>query len=388
MNIGHYMYGIWHPGGVSTYIHRISKAQRAAGHTIHYFDSCPFTSIQDEAVDLPIVVQDDNDLFTQAKAYGLDILHLHTTVSVRPYDYTPVIRTVHNHSPYCPSGSRHLKRWGQPCDRAYSLGGCLWGHLVDHCGSIRPQRFYPGFQRTWQDMEMLKEAPAIANSQFVKDQMLRSSYPAKNVHVLHLPAPEIKEYLPPTQEDVPHFVFLGRIAPEKGLIWLLQALAEIKRPIHLDVAGSGNQEQKQGIHDLAERLDLMNKITFHGWVNETQAMQLIQQARALVFPSVWHEPAGMVSLEAAAVGRPIIASKVGGIPEYASRLQNALLVTPNNVHELASAIEQLALDSALAKQMGDEGRKMAKEHFSLDKHMQELSRLYKLAIENRGLTTT
>jgi hypothetical protein len=190
------MDGIWTHGGVATYIRSVSQAQRATGHTVHYLDTRPFTGAHAEAVDLPIFVRDYNDLFIQAKAYGLDILHLHTTVSVLPPDTIPVIRTVHNNSPYCPSGSRYLKHWGQPCDRAYSLGGCLWGHFVDHCGSIRPQRFYPGFQRTWQDMDTLREVPAIANSQFVKDQMIRSGYPADNIHVLHLPAPEIRRLFP------------------------------------------------------------------------------------------------------------------------------------------------------------------------------------------------
>jgi glycosyltransferase involved in cell wall biosynthesis len=381
MQIGHYMQGIWDRGGIATYICRITKAQRAAGHTVHYLDTRPFTGVQDEAVDLPIVVRDDKDLFTQTKACGLDILHLHTNVSVIPPGSTPVIRTIHSNSPYCPSGSRYLKRWSQPCARAYSLSGCLWGHLVDHCGSIRPQRFYPGFQSTWQDMDTLREASAIANSQFVKDQMIRSGYPPDNVHVLHLPAPEIGEYFPPEQEDLPHFVFLGRITPEKGFVWLLRALAEVKVSLHMDIAGSGNQEQEQAIRRLAERLGLMNRITFHGWVNEAKAIQLIQGARALVFPSVWHEPAGIVSLEAAAAGRPIIASSVGGIPEYACRLQNAVLVEPNDVQGLARSIEQLATDSSLAKRMGAEGRKMAKENFSLEKHLEELMSLYKLAVE-------
>jgi len=384
MIVGHYTQGISDRGGTATYIHHLSKAQRAAGHTVHYFDTRPFTEAEDESVDLPIVVRDDNDLFIQAKALGLDILHVHMTLSVVPRGCTPVIRTVHNNGPYCPSGSRYLKRLGLPCDRAYSLGGCLWGHLVDHCGSMQPQRFYPGFQRTWQEMYTLSEVPAIANSQFVKDQMIRSGYPTDNVHVLHLPAPEIGDYFPPEQGDLPHFVFLGRITPEKGFVWLLRALAKVKVPVHMDIAGSGNQEQERAIRSLAERLGLMNRITFHGWVNETQAIQLIQGARALVFPSVWHEPAGIVSLEAAAVGRPIIVSKVGGIPEYAGPLQNALLVEPNDVQGLARSIEQLAKDSFLAKQMGAEGRKMAKEHFSLEKHVQELMRLYELAIHSRS----
>ncbi len=379
MRIGHYMEGIGYPGGITTYIRRISKSQRAVGHTVYYLDIYPFTGGQDEAVDLPIVVCDRNDLFVQAKALGLDILHLHTTVRLQPQTCIPVIRSVHGNSPYCPSGSRYLKRWDQPCDRAYSLEGCLWGKFVDGCGSIRPQAVYAEFQHTWQDMHALKIIPAITNSQFVKDQMIRSGYLADNIHVLHLPAPDIIEYLPPKQEGVPHFVFLGRITLEKGLVWLLQALAEVKVPLQMDIAGAGNQQQEQAIRQLAEQLGLMNRVTFHGWVNEAQVIQLLQRARALVFPSVWHEPAGLVSLEAAAAGRAIVASKVGGIPEYAGCLQNALLVEPNDVLGLAQSIEQLATDWNLAKLMGVEGRQMAKEHFNLEKHLQELMRLYELS---------
>lgn len=384
MIIGHYMQGIWDGGGISTYIRRLTKAQLAMGYTVHYLDTRSCTTTSSEAVDLPIVARDDNDLFIQAQEHRLDILHLHTTVSVVPPNSTPIIRTVHGNSPYCPSGSKHLKRSGQPCDRAYSLNGCLWGHLVDRCGSIRPQRLYPGFQRVWHEMYALKNIIAIANSQFVKDQMIRSGYPADKIRVLHLPAPEIKEYYPPAFEDVPHFIFLGRLTLEKGLAWLLQALEKVKVPVHIDIAGSGNQEQEQAIRRLAERLGLMNQITFHGWVNEARAIQLIQGARALVFPSVWHEPAGLVSLEAASAGRPIIASKVGGIPEYASRLQNALLVEPNDICGLAGSIEQLAKDPDLATQMGLEGRKRVQEHFFLKEHLRELMELYKLAIGSKN----
>lgn len=382
MRIGHYMQRIWERGGVATYIRRISKAQRAAGHTVYYLDNQPFTGAVEETVDSAILVRDDHDLFIQAKAYKLDILHLHATVSVLPPDSISVIRTIHGNNPYCPSGSRYLKRWSQPCDRAYSLGGCLWGHIVDHCGSIRPQRAYPEFERTWQEMRTLSEVPVITNSQFVKDQMIRSGYSADNIHTINSPAPEIGEYFPPEQTDLPHFVFLGRITPEKGIPWLLQALSEVKIPIHMDIAGSGNQEQEQKIYRLAEQLGLMNKITFHGWVNEEKAIKLIQGARALVFPSVWHEPAGIVSLEAAAAGRAIIASKVGGIPEYVGLLQNALLVEPNDVRGLAQSIEQLARDCSLAKQMGTQGRQMAKEHFSLEKHLQEILNIYELSLKN------
>jgi len=373
------MPGIRQPGGIGTYIRRISNSQIESGHTVKYLDC--WDGIENGTPSLSVVVIDESELLIHAQKLDLDILHLHTDVSVLPKKYCiPIIRTIHNNNPYCPSGSRYLKRWGKPCDRAYSVGGCLWGHLADNCGSIRPQRFYRGLKRVWQEMDNLSHFPAIANSQFVKDQMIRSGYSADNVSVLHLPAPDIREYFPPNKEDLPHFLFLGRIAPEKGLNWLLHALAEVKVEVRIDIAGSGNQRQEQEIRHLAERLGLNQMIMFHGWVDETKAIQLLQKARVLVFPSVWHEPAGLVTLEAAAVGRAVIASRVGGIPEYASRLQNALLIEPNDVSELAQNIEQLATNWSLAEQMGIKGRKMAQQHFSLDNHLRELLRLYELAI--------
>lgn len=382
MRIAHFMKGLGDHGGIATYIYRLSQAQLAAGHKVYLFDTRPI-NLNLVAENCGLVICDDDDLYRQAASCQLDILHLHTFISKPPTQGLPVVRTVHAHNPYCPSGSRYLKNWHQPCDRAYSLGGCLWGHVVDYCGSMRPQRFYPGFQRTWQEMQTLKEIPALANSQFVKDQMIRSGYLADNIHALPLPAPEIREYLPPPEGNIPHFLFLGRITPEKGLVWLLRSLAQVKVPYHMDIAGSGNQVQEQEIRSLAEHLGLMDKITFHGWVEEAQAFKLIQQSRALIFPSVWHEPAGFVSLEAAAVGRAVIASKVGGIPEYAVKLGNALLVEPNDVENLTKSIEHLATDWNLAKQMGLQGRRMARESFSLEKHEQEIIKLYQLAAQNK-----
>jgi hypothetical protein len=130
MRIGHYMQGINDPGGVATYIRRLSQAQRKAGHTVYFLDTRPSLAPSDEAGDLPIAVQSDADLFAQARSLNLDILHLHTTISILPPPDLPVIRTLHGHSPYCLSGSKYLKRWGKPCDRPYSLSGCLWGHLI------------------------------------------------------------------------------------------------------------------------------------------------------------------------------------------------------------------------------------------------------------------
>jgi glycosyltransferase involved in cell wall biosynthesis len=376
MRIGHYMQGISDPGGIATYIRRLSQTQREAGHTVYFLDTRPSLAPNDDAGDLPIAVQSDADLFAQTRSLNLDILHLHTTISVLPPSDLPVLRTLHGHSPYCPSGSKYLKRWGKPCDRPYSLSGCLWGHLIDHCGSVRPQSFYEALQTIRSEQRSLAQIPVITVSNFLRVQMLRAGYAAEQIYVLHSPAPAIATYTPPPQDSPPHFVFLGRIASEKGLDWLIQALAETKVPLHLDIAGVGNSQQENRLQALITRLHQSDRVTFHGWLGENSKMKLLQQARALIFPSVWQEPAGLVTLEAAAAGRAMIASRVGGIPEYSDRLQNALLVPPNDVTKLAQQIERLAADWNLANQLGIAGQQNAEIHFSLKHHEQAISELY------------
>jgi glycosyltransferase involved in cell wall biosynthesis len=383
MRIGQYMEGLNDPGGIATYIYRLSQAQLAAGHRVYFFDTRPI-NLKLVAEDDKIVICDDDDLYRQAALSKLDILHLHTSISKLPPQGLPVVRTVHGHNPYCPSGSRYLQNWHQPCDRAYGLGSCLWGHFVDHCGSIRPQGLQNEFQRCWQEMETLKKLPAIANSEFVRQQMIRSGYNPALVEMLYLPAPEIEDYSPPPDTDIPHFVFVGRITPQKGLNWLLKALTIVQEPIHLDIAGTGNPEQENLLISLVRQLKLEDKVTLHGWVDSVQVMQLLRAARALIFPSVWHEPAGFVSLEAAAIGRPIIASKVGGIPEYVDRLQNALLVETNDIHGLAQSIEKLAKNWSLAQEMGLKGRQVVREYYLMEDHLRNLMKLYDLAIREQS----
>lgn len=371
VRIGHYTPNVWGRGGVGTYVRRLGRAQSRAGHEVRYFSFAP---PPDEYADVCFKVQNHGEVFEQAKRQGLDVLHLHRTVSILPRDRVPTIRTLHGHEAYCPSGSRYLEQWGRPCNRAYSVSGCLWGHLADRCGSRRPKHIRMGFRRTQQEMRILSDLRVHTVSRFLKDQMVRSGYDAEKIHVLHSPAPEVSvPYAPPPQDGTPRFVFLGRIVPQKGLAWLLKALARVESDAQLDVAGEGYIQSN--MQQLAARLGIEDRVTFHGWVDRERAAQLVQAARAVVFPSVWHEPAGLVTLEAAAQGRAVIASRVGGIPEYASE-EFAQLVPPNDIDALALAMEQLAGDRELVENMGHRGRHIVRDRFAMDHFIDNLNGLY------------
>ena len=382
MIIGHYDSELWSKGGISSYIRRVSRAQRAAGHQVYYFSFYPCRDRVEDPAEEPQIITSNTHLFEQAQSLGLDVLHLHKPISTPPPAKLCVLRTVHGHQPYCPSGSKFLERWNKPCDRPYSLLGCLWGHYVDLCGSIRPDTAQLNFQYTGSELSILPTMPVITVSQFLKDQMVRAEYPTDSIDVLRLPAPDRFSDSPPPQHDAPRFVVVGRIAPEKGIGVLLQALQQVSVPIHLDIAGEGYYES--ALRDLVQQLELGDRVTFHGWVSLDQALDLMQNARAVIFPSVWHEPAGFISLEAATVSRAVIGTRVGGIPEYTGLLQNALLVEPGNEAELAAAMTCLATDWALAAQLGQQGRTQVTQHFGVHQHLEHLTQLYQQAMTGKA----
>lgn len=381
MRIGHYNYDIWAQGGVASYIWRVGQAQAETGHKVHYYSQ--IHSNHKNNLEKPSLVKDESALFHKALEDKLDILHLHSPVTSLPLNGLPIIRTVHGHAPFCPSGSRYLGRWQQPCNRAYHPCSCLWGHIIDRCGSARPPNLYSNFQQTKTEMKLLRHIPVIAVSSFVREQMIRSGYPEDNIQVLHSFAPNAHQYVPPPQLGIPRFLFLGRLSPQKGPDWLLRALKEVKQSIHLDIAGDGYilPELKR----LVSQLGLEDQVTFHGWVNQPRIMNLIQSTRAIIFPSLWHEPAGLVTLEAAAAGRAVIASNVGGIPEYASFLQNALLVEPGSISDLAQKISRLASDWNLSYQLGKQGRERAEAKFSVGDYLSRLTSTYEKTILSKAV---
>jgi glycosyltransferase involved in cell wall biosynthesis len=169
-------------------------------------------------------------------------------------------------------------------------------------------------------------------------------------------------------------LFAGRIVPDKGLEWLLKALTKTERHIHLDIAGDG--WNKPSMEKLSQDLGLSDRVTWHGWCDRHQLESLYQQCLAVIFPSLWPEPAGLVTLEAYARYRPVIASAVGGIPEHVQDGKTGILVSPNNVAQLAAAISELAANYGKAKSMGETGQAWYQEEFTLDIHIQRLTKIY------------
>jgi glycogen synthase len=144
--------------------------------------------------------------------------------------------------------------------------------------------------------------------------------------------------------------FAGRIGPHKGVDVALRALAELRDrhrlDVRLDLAGSGDAAYVRELEALVAELGIESAVNFLGELTPDDLAGLFATLHALLVPSVWQEPAGLVLIEAALARVPVIASSVGGIPEILHDGEHALLCPPGDSAALADAIARTLSEPA------------------------------------------
>ena len=162
----------------------------------------------------------------------------------------------------------------------------------------------------------------------------------------------------------PYFIFVGMLIYLKGIHHLIRAFKEaaLRHPAaRLVIAGQGTEEEK--LKALARELNLQQQVIFAGHLEQTVLAAYIKASRALILPSLT-EGLGRVAIEAQFLGKPVIASRVGGIPEIVTDGETGLLVEPGDESALAEAMARLLDDEALAERMGAAGRVAVRDKFS------------------------
>jgi len=133
-------------------------------------------------------------------------------------------------------------------------------------------------------------------------------------------------------------IFVGRLTQEKGIMTLIEAWKKLEdKELALLVVGEGE------LLKTLEEKSFGYPIKFLGKKTHEETLGLIRRSQFLVFPSEWYEGSPMVLIEALALGVPIIASDIGGIPEIVKDGFNGLLFKPGNVDDLKLKIERMML---------------------------------------------
>jgi alpha-maltose-1-phosphate synthase len=161
----------------------------------------------------------------------------------------------------------------------------------------------------------------------------------------------------------PYVLFVGRITDQKGIFDLLAAAPHLPNDVQVVLCASAPDTP-----EIEERL--RRTVPHHPnvhWINRMvpvdQVVQLYSHASVFVCPSVY-EPFGLINLEAMACGTAVVASAVGGIVEVVEDGKTGILLPPSRPDELAAAIRRLLEDPALARAMGQAGRRRVEEKFA------------------------
>ncbi|MCI5115724.1 MAG: glycosyltransferase family 1 protein, partial [Candidatus Electrothrix sp. AX1] len=132
-----------------------------------------------------------------------------------------------------------------------------------------------------------------------------------------------------------YFLYIGRLVREKGVATLIRAIEQTGAK--LCIAGSGPDEMY--LRSLLQKKN--SQVTFLGFISGEKLKNVIQNARAVVMPSEWYENAPISILEAYASGKPVIGSRIGGIPEMIQEGKTGYLFEMGNVEELAGILARL-----------------------------------------------
>lgn len=217
---------------------------------------------------------------------------------------------------------------------------------------------------------VLKSAEHIlCNSQATAREIVDFyGFPESKITVTPL-AHDDKRFKPLNLPHKNYFLYVGRHDVHKNLIRLVEAFAKVSRQqdYELWLVGSQHPKYSPQVRQRAAELGVAEKVRLMDYLPEDQLNRVMNQAIALVFPSLW-EGFGLPVLEAMACGTPVITSNVSALPEAAG--DAALLINPYKIDDIADAMCQVAADSQLRRQLQAAGLKRSQQ-FSWSKTGQQ-----------------
>lgn len=214
----------------------------------------------------------------------------------------------------------------------------------------------------------------IAPSMFMRKKLIEYGLPKEKI--IHLPHFIDSTKYKPNYEIGNYILYFGRLSPEKGIKYLIQVMKLLPK-IKLIIAGRGSQEQE--LRMMNQELGNKN-VEFVGFQEGARLKKLIAGSRFTILPSVWFENSPNSILESYACGKPVLGSRIGGIPEILHNMVNGIFFEPGNEDDLADKIDTLWNNPALCKKLGKNAREYVEKNFGPEEHYECLMDIYKKAI--------
>lgn len=307
-----------------------------------------------------------------------DVLHVHNTFPLASpaIFYTaqkakvPIVMTLHNYRLLCANAL--LFENNQPCERCVQapiawegiLRGCYRGSRLQSA-ALATMTATHRLMGTWhQRIDAFITLTQFAQSRFTQSAL---ALPPEKMHVKpnFIPDPGISQ----STGRQAHFLFVGRLSPEKGILLLLEAAKS--GAFQLKIIGAGPLAE-----EVQAAAQAYPNIEYLGFQDHSVILQAMRQSRALVLPSLCYEGFPVTLLEALATGTPIICAQTGGLPEIIPHEQYGLLFESGSSEDLLRQIRRLLDDNALHERLGQQGREHYLNHYTPEHNYQALMRIY------------
>ncbi|HXK32485.1 MAG TPA: glycosyltransferase [Dehalococcoidia bacterium] len=309
-----------------------------------------------------------------------DVAHLHsinhqiTPSIIRALrdEGVPVVMTLHDYKLVCPAYT--LRAHGAICERC--SGGRFYRAATTRCrglarGVLLSAESYVQHRllRSYEKVRLF-----LSPSRFLAEKFREMGFPYP-VEVLPNPAVSVTPAAPGAPARRDGFVFVGRVAEEKGVATLCEAAS--LAGVAVRIVGDG-----PALSELQTRYAGRPGIEFLGRRAPAEAQALMRGALAVVVPSEWYENQPMVVIEAFVAATPVIGSRLGGIPELVRDGETGLLYDAGNIAGLASKLRWAREHPGEMAAMGERARAAASD-LSLERHYERLLSVYERVLAQR-----
>ncbi len=337
-----------HAGGEDEVVLRESELLRSSGHEVQEYTRHNGEIIEDGILSKAKMAMQTlwawdsvsrlRSLLRRKKA---DVAHFHNTFPlISPAAYyacqqegIPVVQSLHNPRLICPAATLH--REGTACEECVERV-VPWPGVAHACyhnshlqtavvsGMLAGHRILG----TWRD----QVNAYIVFTEFFRQKFIRGGLPREKIFV----KPHFLGTDPGMKQNIGDYaLFLGRLAPGKGVRTLLEAFELLQNTIPLHIVGDGPLRAEL---EAQKGRECLSSVSFHGWLPQEQTLEIMRGARFLIFPSEWSETFGLTIIEAFGSGVPVIASRLGAVTEVLEEGKTGLHFAPGDHKDLASKV--------------------------------------------------
>lgn len=296
----------------------------------------------------------------------------------------PTIMTVHDFKLMCPNYIFYTQ--GEVCERCkkYKYYNCVLHKCVKNSYLASKVNMLEMYLHKFLKIYKNNIDLYICPSQFVKDKLIEFGFNRDKIEVLphFIAQPETnivsinnsEQYI----DSSSYILYFGRLSKEKGVKTLLEAMRLIKnKDIKLKIAGSGPKEKE--LKEYVSNNNLSNKIQFLGFLNSGKLDETIYNSLFTVMPSVFYETFGLSLLESYNHSKPVVAAKLGALPELIQENKTGLLFESGNSQDLVKKINKMLENRDKIEKMGIAGKNFTKK-FNKQDYYRILKGIYKKSI--------